>query len=636
MKILKLISVMLINAGWSLASIAAQSVDITTVVIPDTQGAEVFLRDCAACHKTAEEMAAAEDADLESVRAPTLEILQTLAPSAIFTSLTRGKMIVQGSALTEAQQIAVSQYLTGRTMSADPVNFPDVQCPITPSLSESLSRPGWIGWGNGLGNNRFQPAEAANLSVADIPQLELAWAFGFRNTSSARTQPVIMGNWLFTAGENGEVYALDAQTGCTHWIFQADAAVRTAISVATVERSGSDSNHLLFFGDGSANAYALNAQTGALLWSRKIDEHPNSSITGAPAIYDGIVYFPVSAAGEEVRGPNPDYECCTFRGSVSALNMLTGEPVWKTFSIAQEPQPRGVSANDVRLYGPAGAGIWNSPTIDADRGVLYVGTGNGFAEPQPATTDAVIALDLYTGAMRWVQQTTPNDVWLWQCESEANINNPNCPGVQGPDFDFGASPMLTSTSSGRDLIIATQKSGMVYAMDPDQGGTLVWEFRIGAGSDLGGQWGAATDGEKIYVGVADTLSPSPGGLHAIDLETGVQQWFAPPRPTLCEGGAEQQCFPAQGSATTVIPGAVFSGGSDGGLRAYATENGELLWEYNTNRLFETVNGVAASGATIDAAGPVVVDGMVYVNSGYTGIVGRGGNVLLAFRVAEGE
>jgi polyvinyl alcohol dehydrogenase (cytochrome) len=165
---------------------------------------------------------------------------------------------------------------------------------------------------------------------------------------------------------------------------------------------------------------------------------------------------------------------------------------------------------------------------------------------------------------------------------------------------------------------------------------VVWQYRIGVGSDLGGQWGASTDGDNLYVGVADTLSSAPGGLHAIDLATGARHWFAPPRPTLCAGGPEQQCFPAQGGATTVIPGTVFSGGSDGGVRAYATGDGTLLWEFDTNREFDTVNGVAARGATIDAAGPVVVNGMVYVNSGYTGIVGRGGNVLLAFRVGHGE
>jgi polyvinyl alcohol dehydrogenase (cytochrome) len=263
--------------------------------------------------------------------------------------------------------------------------------------------------------------------------------------------------------------------------------------------------------------------------------------------------------------------------------------------------------------------------------VLYVGTGNGFAEPQQPTTDAVLAIELATGRLRWAKQTVPNDVWIWQCPARSAVSS-NCPSTQGPDFDISASPILASTPQGRELLIVVQKSGVVYAIDPENGGASVWEYRVGEGSALGGQWGAAVDERRVYVGSAGALSSKPGGMHAIDLDSGQRVWFAPPPPTLCAGGPDERCIPAQGAAVTAIPGVVFSGSYDGGLRAYSTSDGSILWQIDTNREYQTVNGVKANGATIDAAGPVVVDGILYVNSGYNGIVGRPGNVLLAFEV----
>jgi polyvinyl alcohol dehydrogenase (cytochrome) len=385
----------------------------------------------------------------------------------------------------------------------------------------------------------------------------------------------------------------------------------------------------LYFGDGRATAYAVDADTGRELWTRQLDTHPNASITGSPAVYDGRVFVPTSAAGEEVRGGRLDYGCCTFRGSVTALDAVSGAVIWKTYSIPDEPKSRGRNKSGVELFGPAGAGIWGAATIDAKRGVLYVGTGNSYADPPQPTSDAILALDLRDGRVRWAKQTVPNDVWIWQCPA-TSPDNPNCPATQGPDFDFATSPLIATTVSGRELLVVPQKSGLVYALDPDKAGAVVWEVRIGEGSALGGQWGAATDGRTVYVGSAATLSASAGGMHAVDLETGRAVWRSPPQPRLCRGGAEERCFAAQGGAVTVIPGVVFSGGSDGGLRAYSTRDGAIVWQVDTNRAFETVNGVQASGATMDGAGPVVVSGLVFVNSGYNGIVGRAGNVLLAF------
>jgi polyvinyl alcohol dehydrogenase (cytochrome) len=579
-------------------------------------GTAVFARECAACHGQG-----------PGLSGPTLDALRQLTPEGIVTALVSGRMRVQGERLSAAERRAVAEFITGRSSADAPAS--GERCSTVPRPLELIG-PRWNGWGVNERHTRMQPEAHAQLRADDVPRLQVKWAFGFPDVQAARTQPTVAGGRLFTASDTGEVYALDAKTGCTHWTYRARASVRTAMTVAPYTDAESATRFALYFGDGRANAYALDAESGRELWVRTLDEHPNASITGAPAVYDGRVYVPVAAAGEEVRGGRPDYGCCTFRGSVVALDARAGAVQWKTYSIPGEPAARGYSTTGVRLHGPAGAAIWGSPTIDARRGVLYVGTGNGFADPPQPTTDAVLAVELATGKMRWVTQTVPNDVWIWQCPA-VNAGNPNCPATQGPDFDISSSPVLATAPGGRDLLIVVQKSGVVYALDPDKAGAVVWEYRIGDGSALGGQWGAAVDARRVYVGSAAALSARPGGMHAIDLETGRRAWFTPPQPTLC-AASTPNCTAAQGAAITAIPGVVFSGSYDGGLRAYSTDTGTIVWQADTNREYATVNGVKANGATLDAGGAVIVDGMLYVNSGYTGIVGRPGNVLLAFEV----
>jgi polyvinyl alcohol dehydrogenase (cytochrome) len=585
---------------------------------PAAGGAALFDRECASCHVRPS----------GTPPPPTVDALRELAPDAIVTSLTTGRMRLQGERLSESERRAVAEFLTRRSATTDTASSAN-RCTSSPPLPADLQGPAWNGWGADLANTRYQHAQSAGLLAADVSKLKLKWAFGLAGSLAARTQPTVVAGRLFTGSERGDVYALDAGTGCVHWTYRAEAAVRTAMTVAPYHAAGSSTRIALYFGDGRANAYALDADTGRALWIRKVEEHPNAAITGAPAVHGGRVYVPTSAAGEEVRGGRPDYGCCTFRGSVSALDAATGAVVWKSYSILIEPKPRAVNKDGVQLFGPAGGGIWGSPTIDEKRGVLYVGTGNGFAEPPQATTNAILAFELQSGRLRWVRQTVPNDVWIWQCPP-VSADNPNCPSTQGPDFDFGTSPLIARTVQGRELLVVPQKSGVTYALDPDRDGAIVWEYRYGQGSALGAQWGAAADEINVYIGNGGSLSPSPGGMHAIDLETGARVWFTPPQPKLCPGGADERCFAAQGGAVTVIPGVVFSGGADGGLRAYATRDGSVVWQFDTNRGFDTVNGVEANGAAIDGAGPVVVDGMLFVNSGYNGIVGRAGNVLLAF------
>jgi polyvinyl alcohol dehydrogenase (cytochrome) len=541
----------------------------------------------------------------------------------VVEALVSGAMRVQGARLSGPERRAVAEFLTGRPVGGDVAGTSVGRCPSTSSVSPS-QLPAWNGWGGSPQNTRFQPASQAGLTAAQVPRLTLQWAFGFPDASSAWAQPSVAGGRVYVGSQNGTVYALDARSGCSYWSYSAGGGVRTAISIGP--RSTPTGRAAVYFGDTTATAYALDADTGEALWTRKVDDHELARITGAPTLHSGRLYVPTSSY-EEAQAGNPAYPCCTFRGSVSALDAGTGSVVWKHFVIEQPPTQQTTDGGT--QLGPAGAAIWSSPTIDAKRGLLYVGTGNAYSGPATTTTNAVVALDLTSGAMKWANQLTPNDVWVVGCGPGST--NPNCPKQLGEDVDFGQAPMLTTAPGGRDVIVAGQKSGVAWALDPDRNGAVVWQYRAGRGGLLGGmEWGSAADGEKAYFPVSDMniVDHQPGGLHAVELASGTRAWFAPPKVTCNRPG----CNSAQSAAITVIPGVVFSGANDGWIRGYSTTNGSLLWEFDTNREFTTVNGVPAKGASIIGPGPVVAGGMLYVNSGYGGFGGRPGNVLLAFGV----
>ena len=580
-------------------------------------GAAPFKTHCATCHL--------EAAALPTGNAvPSFETLRTFTPEAILNSMLNGRMRIQAAPLGDADRRAVAEFLGGRPLQERQAGSTLARCESSPTFSGPTGAGDWNGWGNGVHNTRF--ARDGGLTAADLPRMKLKWAFGFSGVSSARAQPALVGNRLFVASDNGEVYALDPTTGCGHWSFLAEATVRTGILVAPYESTAGAARWAVFFGDLRANAYALDATSGELIWKRQIDDHPLAAITGTPAYHDGRVFVPVQGLNEEVQGGRPEYECCTFRGSLSSLDARTGQSLWKTYTIA-ERQPRGRNAAGTALWGPAGGGVWVSPTIDAKRGAVYVSTGNGYADPPQPMTDAVIAFDIDSGAVRWSRQFTANDNWTLGC-GRTNENNANCPQALGPDYDFAASPALVAVG-GRELLALPQKSGMAYALDPDKAGGLVWQYRFGQGSGRGGQWGSAVDGRHFYVGIADFGLPTAGGVVAVDLATGKSVWRRPAEPLLC-GALTRACSPTQGAAVTAIPGAVIAGSLDGGLRAYAADDGELLWQFDTNREFATVNGVKANGGSIDAAGPTVAGGLLIVNSGYGGTVSMPGNVLLVF------
>ncbi len=566
-------------------------------------GAALYQKNCAMCHRPD-----------SGTRAPVPEALSQMSRQTILAALVTGSMKAQGAALTPEERHAVAEFLSTIEGTAAPRGgF------CAASGAKLTGAVGWNGWGVDLANSRFQPHPG--LTAAQVPALKLKWAFGFPHATSAFGQPVIAGGRLFVGSEDGTVYSLDARDGCIYWTFKAPSTVRTAISIDTSLAS-------IYFGDVQANVYRVDAASGALLWKVQVDPHQYARITGAPKLHEGRLYVPVSSI-EEVGGGNPKYPCCTFRGSVVALNAATGTQIWKTFTIADPPKPTRVNGAGAQMSGPAGAAVWSSPTIDGERKALYVGTGNAYSDPPVRYTDAILSLDLETGGMQWVRQMTESDGWNFNC---LNPNRFSCPEHEGPDLDFGSSPILRTIAPGRRLLLAAQKSGMLHALDPDAQGKIVWQVRVGKGGSLGGiEWGPAADDQAVYVAVSDFEATKPeqgGGLFALRIATGEKIWYAAPPKPPCAG--KFGCNAAQMAPVTLIPHVVFSGSMDGHLRAYNTADGALVWDFDTLRDFETVNGVKARGGSLNATGPVLAAGMLYLSSGYGQLGGMYGNVLLAF------
>ena len=552
-----------------------------------------------------------------------------MAPERIYDSLVSGTMQAQSHDLTDAQKRNLAEFMSGRPLGSaregDAANMPN-RCAANPMLSDPARGPAWNGWGADLSNTRFQPAAAAGLHTADVPRLKLKWAFGYPTGVSSNGQPTIASGRVFVGSDNGFVYSLDASTGCVYWSFETGSIVRNAPTVGPVKGHGA-ARYAVYFGDGKANVFALDAQTVRLLWKTKVDPHVVARITAGITLYDGKLFAPVSSS-EEFSSGTPDYPCCTSRGSVVALDPNTGRQIWKAWVVPQEPQPYRTQANGVVLYRPAGGAVWNSPTVDPVRQAIYFGTGDATTYPSPKTTDAIVAVDIKTGKLLGSYQATENDVFMGGCNGPAKSEA--CPIPMGPDMDIGNSPMLLRLSNSQRVLLAGTKSADIVALDPDDHGKLVYRINaagrptggVGRGSPGSIHWGGAADQQSAYYGLGGA------GLAAVKPATGERVWlFAPPPPP---GGGRGS---ALGAAPTAIAGVVFEGASDGMLYAVSAADGTKLWEFNTARDFETVNKVPAHGGAINVSGPVVVNGMVFVGSGYAVLNGAGaGNVLLAFGV----
>jgi len=587
-------------------------------------GATLYAARCSVCH------------DGGVVRAPARRALSEMTPERIVASLENGVMRAQGAVITADERRAIAVFVTEKPLGSLAAPITITTCTTAPAPVSASPRSAWTGWSPSFTNDRYQ-REPGGLAAEDVPRLKLKWAFGFAGDTSAAVQPTIVDGRVFVGSTSGRVYALSLRDGCAYWTFDADAQVRTAIAFA-YEGSAPP---VVFFADVAANVYSLDAATGQLRWKKKAEDHPLARVTATPRFVNGRLYVGVSSL-EELAGAAPSYECCTFRGSVLALDANTGNQVWRAYTIRETPRPTTKNKAGTQMFGPSGGSVWSAPTIDVAARTIYIGTGDSYSQPAAPTTDAVMALDLETGAIKWATQLTSGDAWNLAC---GGADESNCPEGAGPDFDFGSPPMLVTMPNGQKRLVIGQKSGVVHGLDAANRKVL-WSTRIGKGGVLGGiEWGSATDGRLAYAALSDqTMRPASGdkvvlgqttvdpkvggGLFALRVADGTKAWNA--APASC--GDRPMCSPAQSAAITAIPGAVFSGSVDGHLRAYSAADGRVLWDFDTVREFDTVNKVRASGGSIDAGGPAVAEGMVLTTSGYPTFGGRFGNVLLAFSV----
>lgn len=597
---------------------------------PNRSGEQLYTQYCAKCHSNA-----------HAVRVPQLSVLRAMGPAAVLDALEFGPMRFTGLARTADERHAIVEFVTGKKIGQETEAKESLtgRCADAPGNFDPNAGPKWNGWGNDLSNTRFQSDAAAGLTADQVSKLQVKWAFGFPPNTTL-SQPTVVGGRIFVGSSRARVYSIDAKTGCLYWSIKAPAGVRTAMTVGPIPGTNPP-RYAVYFGDLAAHAHAVDARTGEQIWTTLIDKHVAARDTGAPVLYENRLYVPLSSF-EELIGSDASYQCCTFRGSVSALDAATGKVIWKTYTIAQKPKPTGKNKQGIQLWGPSGAGVWSAPTIDPLHGVLYATTGDNYSDPPSKTSDAVVALNLKTGKMLWSHQFTAKDAFNLACTPTRSTN---CPESNGPDLDFGSSAILRTLPSGKHVLVAGQKSGVVHGLDPDRKGASIWNQRIGHGGIVGGiQWGPAADNDVAYTALSDLgvkFKQDPdagtvvefdnkegGGIFALDLATGQRRWATPPPGC----GGRPNCSPAQSAAVTGIPGVVFSGSVDGHMRAYSTQEGKVVWDFNTARDYPTKNGVPAKGGSLDGPGATVAGGMLFMGSGYGFLGGVPGNVLLGLSV----
>jgi polyvinyl alcohol dehydrogenase (cytochrome) len=629
------------NRKWIGACIATLALGLGALGIAQesaqpANGEAVFNARCKTCHEPAVE------------RAPTRAELAFRAPADIVTALTTGVMAPMAKGLSRPEIEAVALFLApGQQLGS---TGSDQMCTNNGPIKAGASD--WPALGPDENSTRFQPNPG--IRAADVANLKVKWAFSMPGGG----QPVVVGDWLFITNRNGKFYALDAKTGCVHWAVE-DAPSRTTPMV--IRSSISPSGWATFIGTANRVVRAFDAQTGKEIWhSESLESHIASNITGTPVISGDQIFVPLSS-GEEVYAMQPKYSCCTFRGSLAALDLKTGRKQWQTYMITEPLQPTRKNANGIQMQGPAGAPVWASPTVDAKRGLVYVVTGDSYTDATTNGDDAIVAVEMKTGKVRWRNQVTTNDNFIVGCSGPIKVAN--CPSPTGPDFDFGATPVLFK-HGGKQILIAGQKSGIVYGVDPDTGRTL-WKTAVGAGSPLGGiEWGIGADSKYAFIPNSDigeifnemaraagASSPAPEnaapgkpGLFALDPFTGKIVWDTPAPIAPCHYAGDRSkdytkgaCVRAQSAAPAIMPGVVFSGTLDGWFRAYDAATGKIIWEFSTTaQTYNTVNGNPAQpGGGIDGMGPTIAAGMVYTMSGFNGAARTGSNgvnVLLAFSV----
>lgn len=602
-------------------------------------GERLFDKHCASCH------------DNPAMHAPTREALSGFSKESILVALEFGKMQPMAASLAQQERFLIATYLTGS--ASDTQDW--IEQNLCQAADDSDGTRFVTDWGIGPHNRRFFDSHSAGITRQNVASLELAWALAFPRVTDMRSQPAIIGDTLYFGDKTGMLYALDRRSGCVRAHTKMFGGIRSAITVATL----ANGEQLLVFADSLATVFALEPDTLDTVWQYSARLFNTSVISGSISYHNNRLFVPISSYEVAAAG-SPDHVCCTSHGGVMALDASSGQPLWQWHATA-DATAQGVNAAGQPLYGPSGASVWTTPAIDARRNRIYFGTGENLTHPATDTSDAIIALDMDSGALAWRFQATVGDVWNAACLN----GGANCPEDAGGDFDFGASVIIADRADGSQLLLAAQKSGEVFALDPDtanRDGTVLWRNRLSLGTTNGGiHWGMALSGERLIVPVADPERDRPGytprpGLYALDVGSGALLWRQPVTRG-CDIAAENrpliglesmrsgkkveladlyQCsfYYGLSAAAIATPELAFSAGLDGKLRAYDIVTGEILWQTETAQAFAANNGVTGHGGAIDVSGQVVADGWLYVQSGYSMFGQLPGNVLLAYKVTQ--
>ncbi len=604
-----LIGAALFDSGHAKAQKSAPESAFPQLTAPqatDVKGKALFAERCSGCH------------DAKEGRAPATAYLSTRLPSEIIYTLTHGEMVTQAAGLSAEDVKSLARFLTGREIDVEAAA--DANLCKTPGKIE-LGPKQWASWGHDVRNDRFQTEPG--FAAADLPRLKVKWAFALPGLTGA---PTLAGDHLFVTSRMGKVFSLDAKTGCTYWSYQADGPIRNGVAVGKLP----EGRYGAFFGDQHATVHALDAATGKTLWETKTDDYGNARVVGSVTFYKGVIYAPTTSA-DEVDANDPSYECCKFRGSVTAIEAATGKVLWKGYTIAEAPHPTHKNSAGTQMFGPSGAGVWSAPTVDEKRGLIYAATGDSYTTEPTDATDAVVAFDIKTGKRMWASQVLAGDAWLYKCDGKPVGN---CPSPQGPDHDFSSPPLLTTMADGKDILVSGSKSGMVWAFDPDNKGKILWSATVGKGSSSDPIWGSAADHDRVYVGTPSLAltEGKQGGFSGIDLKTGKILWHTESPAQPCGWGA-LGCIHKQTAAVTLIPGVAFSAGIDGHLRAYDTKTGAILWDFDNVQTYDAVNGVKAFGGNLDGSPQIVSGGTLFLNGGNSALSSpHHGDAVLAITV----
>lgn len=585
-------------------------------------GQAVYQQHCAICHDNP-----------GNTNAPEFSSLTQMTSGVVNAALTSGKMKAQGDLLTLQERSNLVGFLTTEAEGDDWIaNHMCSADKRTVAFGDVKVR----GFGFDLHNSRFLTSEQTGIDKSDFKNMELAWTFAFPGVTGMRSQPAIVGDTLFMpVAENAKVYAINiAGEPCLQWVYQSESILRSGAAFGEL----SNGKKIIAANDYGGAVHVIDATNGKLLWKKQLGQFELSLGTGTPAIYKDVVYVPVSQ-NEIMHGAIETYVCCKTHGMVVALNANTGERIWEAHTM-EAATPQRDRGDGQMLWGPSGAPIWNSPAIDVKRNVLYVGTGEATSAPAHPNTDAMLAIDLKDGKVKWSMQATANDIYLAGCR-RGGLNCESEENTVYRDVDFGASLILAERPDGSDLVLGGQKSGTVWALNPENG-DVIWQQQIGLGSAGGGiHWGVAYDGKRVYAPInraypnRNQTGPDTPGLYALDIETGKRVWNVVAEPN-CEGERGKRisrCASRIGysGAPTVIGDVVITGANDGMLRAFDSETGELLFEFDSAREFDSINGVSARGGSIDNATIVANNGLLLVSSGYALFGEIPGNVLMAFR-----